>query len=137
MGFFKNLVSAIRGPSFRTTLEAHPQIGPVIGPMKQGNVAPALQLWNASSQDPELRYRLVEATSTMFAPEDSRMALLDAWVNNTPADPFARLVRAKWKIASAPTWRPNDPKEVADQARAANREAAQFARVEYERVAEQ
>jgi len=136
VGFLKNLFNAVKGGSaYRPTLEALPQLAPSIAAMKQGNIQPALQQFNTSTNDPELRYRLVTAAADMFGVENTRTMLLDAWVENTPHDPFAVLVRAKWRIDSAPSWRPDDPEDVADAARAANTEAAKFARSEYERIA--
>jgi hypothetical protein len=137
MGFLKNIMSAFKGASFRPTVESIGPLAAVIAPMKQGNVQPALQLWNASMRDPELRFRLVDATATMFGDEDSRTALLDAWAKNTPQDPFARLVRARWRILSQPRWTPNDPEEVADRARAAHTAAGKESLADYERVAQQ
>lgn len=137
MGFFKNLLNAVKGGSaYRPTLEAIPALTPVVAAMKQSNVQPALQLYNASGNDPELRHRLVVATADMFGAENTRTILLDAWVKNTPHDSFATLVRAKWRMDSAPSWRPNDPEDVADRARAANTEAAKQSLADYQRLAQ-
>lgn len=134
MGFLGNLINSLKaGGGFVPTLEAEPAIAPVIGPMKRGDIRPALALFH-QSQDHELRFRLVEAAAELFGTEVHRTALLDAWVNNTPDDTYARLVRARWRIENAPSWRPNDPDEVADAARAANTEAATFAAAEYAAV---
>jgi len=136
MGFFKNLLKAVGGGSkYRSTYEAHPPLTAAVVAMKASNVAPALALYNASPNDPELRYRLVDATAELFGAAEHRTMMLDAWVKNTPQDPFAALVRARWRVDSAPSWRPDDPQDVADAARAANSAAANFARGELERLA--
>ena len=103
--------------------------------MKSSNVAPALALYTSSTNDPELRFRLIEAAANLFGAEGTRTILLDAWAKNTPNDPYAALVRAKWIISSAPSWSPNDPEDVADAARAANTAAAKQALAEYQRIA--
>jgi hypothetical protein len=140
MGFLSKLFpgSAPPAPSapFRSTLEADATIGATVVAMKQGNIQPALQLYHAATADPELRLRLVHAAALHFGNSTTRTMLVDAWVKNTPADPFAALVRARWRIKSAPRWYPNDKKSVADAARQANRDAAEFARSEYERIAQ-
>jgi len=134
MGFFKNLMSAIKPASYRPTVESVPEVAAVLGPMKHGDIRPALQLFS-TSQDGELRYRLIEAAAQLFGAESSRTVLLDAWANNTPNDPYARLVRAKWRMESLPTWYPNDPEEVADKARAAHAAAGEQSRADYEYIA--
>jgi hypothetical protein len=133
MGFLSRLFG---GGRFRSTLEAHPALTPVVAAMKHSNVQPALQLYQASSGDAELRVRLVQATALLFGNAETRTILLDAWVKNTPDDPFAAMVRARWRIKSAPTWYPDDEESVAEAARKANQEAAEFARTEYERIAQ-
>lgn len=135
MGFLGNLIKSFTGGGgFVPTIEAEPGVAPVIAPMKAGDIRPALALFH-QSQDHELRFRLVEAAVDLFGAEQYRTQTLDAWVNNTPNDTYARLVRAKWRIQSAPNWKPNDPDHVADAARAANTEAAKFAAAEYNMVA--
>ncbi len=135
MGFLGNLIKSLKsGGGFIPTIECEPAIAPLIGPMKKGDIRPAIALFN-TSQDHELRFRLVQAAASLFGTEMYRTQTLDAWVNNTPDDPYARLVRAQWRYQSAPNWKPNDPKEVADAARAANTEAAKFAAAECQAVA--
>src|SRR5262249_7100511 len=133
MGFLSRLFG---GASFRSTLEAHPALTPVVTAMKRSNVQPALQLYQASNGDAELRVRSAQAPALLFGNAETRSILLDAWVKNTPDDPFAALVRARWRIKSAPTWYPDDEESVAEAARKANEEAAEFARTEYERIAQ-
>jgi len=135
MGFLRKLIQSLKSNGgFVSTIESEPAIAPVIEPMKRGDIRPALALFH-QSQDHEVRFRLVEAAASLFGTEVHRTSLLDAWVNNTPDDTYARLVRAYWRIESAPNWKPNDPEEVADAARAANTEAAHFAAAEYGAVA--
>jgi len=135
MGFLSKLLDVIKGGGGMVgTLEAEPGLVPVIGPMKAGDIRPALNLFH-QSPDHELRFRLVEAATSLFGTEQYRTQTLDAWVNNTPNDTYARLVRARWKIESAPNWKPNDPEHIADAARAANTAAANFAAAEYGAVA--
>ncbi len=134
MGFLGNLIQSLKpNGGYVPTIEAEPALAPVIAPMKRGDIRPALALFH-QSQDHELRFRLVEAAADLFGTEMHRTSLLDAWVNNTPNDTYARLVRARWQIESAPNWKPNDPDDVADAARAANTKAANFAAAEYAAV---
>ena len=134
MGFLKNIVSALKPPTFRPTVESVPELAPVLGPMKQGDIRPALSLFG-TTRDAELRHRLVTAAAQLFGAEMSRTQLLDAWANNTPDDAYARLVRAVWRMKSLPKWSPNDPEEVADKARAAHEAAGEESRADYERLA--
>jgi hypothetical protein len=105
--FLKNLVGV--GPGYRTPAQADPLLGPATGKARSADVRALMAVYADHGQDVSIRYAAVDACiANYFHGSEHAAAMYDAWVKNTPNDPFARLARAAFLLDQVPGYNPDD-----------------------------